>query len=413
MIFFFLYQALFVLGIGPYLVWRFFKKKKIDLHLKNRFGRGFFPLGSTQKTIWIHAISLGEMRVAVRLYNHLQKRYPKAQFVVTSSTQTGLDEAKRAIPADQYGFLPFDLSFAIRSFLDTIDPQMCFFVEGDLWPNLLRHISKRGIRISFINAKISDRSWRRWQRFSFIAKKIFSLIDEVGAQSQKDLDRLLFLGCRQGFVTGNLKFLPIASESVWTKEDLGLRADDKVVVIGSTHSGEEKLLLEALDRLEEPIKVFVVPRHPERFKEIQAWLKEQGRSFSLWSQQQKTFESLVVVDQMGVLQQLYRVASVSIVAGSFVPEIGGHNILEPIFASCPVVFGPYMHNQHELVQLVLDGQAGIQVDLEHLAESVQKVLVDPKLREEFVNRGEALVQSMHKKIEPFLDHLHSENEALV
>jgi 3-deoxy-D-manno-octulosonic-acid transferase len=386
--------ALFAL---PKLLWQRLRYGKYRSGWRQRLGLSFPPVAPGRLTIWIHAVSVGETRAVVPLFHALKKRYPEAAFVVSTTTETGQEEAKRSLPGSAaYLLLPLDFSWCIRRAVRAYRPHLLILVESDFWYHLLLSARNAGARIALVNGKLSARSCRRFVRFSWLARRIFTLFDVLCVQSALHAERFQAVGVREDKlrVTGNLKFdAPIDALSPQEKASwrhaLGLAPQDGVVVVASTHHPEEVQLLKALEevRAARPsLKVLLAPRHPERFSEVRALLPP---PFLLYSERaQKTgAETTILIDAMGMLRILYQLADATIVGGSFTERIGGHNIFEPIACGAPVLFGPHMHQQNDLAELVLNAGAGIQTALQDLPGYLLGLLEDASVMR---RRGEAL-----------------------
>lgn len=350
-------------------------------------------LTSDGPVIWVHAISMGETRAVIPLFNELRKTHPTAKILISNATETGHEEAKRSMPSAAAHFLlPFDFSWIMNKAVRSYKPDLLILVESDFWLNLLRAVKKRGGRVLLINGKISARSAKRFSFAQFFAKPLFSQIDRFCLQNELYKERFMSIGIpsEKCSVTGNIKldFAPkilSQEERESEKTNLGILPSDRVVVIGSTHPTEEEKLLSALkpvwDKIPE-LKVILVPRHPERFSSVADYLKETGYSFMVYSRKEEKMgsERVVLIDAMGLLNKCYQLAEVAIVAGSFIDTVGGHNILEPTFVSVPVLFGPHMFSQPDLVDLALGAKVGEQVTLERLPLAVLELLQSQEKR---------------------------------
>lgn len=358
---FFFYDLLLLMSL-------FFIRKK-GHHFQRIFGK--VPEPKKEKRIWIHAVSLGEVKAFYSLFVLLKKKNPDAFFLITSVTKTGFSEAKKLYGKEaSISYLPMDLSFIMRRWVKKIDPSLFMMIEGDLWPNLLRCLKKRGAKIALISAKISEKSYKRALFFSFLSKKhLFSRIDCVCAQSEEHYLRFeKFIPKEKLFLTGNLK---------WDQERVNLDPlpaslfDKPLLTIASTHTNEEDLILNAL-----PLDRFFIvlaPRHPERFDEVATLLERKKISFVRWSQwdQKKTKADLLLLDTMGKLPLFYEISKVSLVGGSFVKEVGGHNLFEPLLYGSYVLFGPYVFAQQQMAQAIDAFGVGKKVSLELLSQEVE------------------------------------------
>ena len=339
-----------------------------------------FKIPRDRKSVWIHSVSLGETKAAAFL---IEKLKAENVFVICScTTETGFNAAKKSF-ADEILFLPFDFSFLMKRLSQRIKPDLVVFIETDFWYHFLKFMKKAGSKAAVISAKLSDRSFRRFKFLSFFAKKLFSSFDLIGAQNelyQKRFSVLLKSKTNVG-ISSNLKLFNqpklISQEELKAlKTKLHIQEGERVLTIASTHAPEERLLLEELKPFlrgdQKQIKILLAPRHPERFLEVEGLLKKMGLDFSKLSDPQDT--QILLIDTMGFLNQAFALSNLAIVAGSFTPKIGGHNVLEPIFFKTPVLFGPYMGGQVDLKDLVLKEELGFQVELKDLKVNIEKLL---------------------------------------
>ena len=357
----------------PKFIWQLFFSKKYRRSWQQRFGCLLPKAPPSDKTkIWVHAVSVGEAKAIIPLINQMHGE--NIHWIISSTTETGYDEVKRSIsfPITQI-FLPLDFKCLIDPILRHWQPSLVLISETDLWYNFLSSAHVMEIPIVLVNGKISERSTARFKKFQFFADRIFSLITLFCVQNQTYAERFLSLGVpsRKISVTGNLKWdqqVKVLEDPEQFRKQWGIAPDEIVVVIGSTHPDEEKLLLDALyPLLKKHVKLrfLVVPRHPERFEQV-------GKLINSYD-----INRITLIDRMGILMDCYQIAKVVLVGGSFVPGIGGHNILEPCQAGTVALFGPYMSNQEEMVSLVLDNSAGAQVPINAIANSLDALLSDP------------------------------------
>lgn len=330
-----------------------------------------FGLLLPQKTegtprIWFHMVSMGETRAMMPIYAHLKEKYPKAAFYFSNTTKTGQEEAKRRFEGTFF-ILPLDLSSIMRKLTSLIQPDILILSESDFWLNQIQAVKNRGGKVLLLNGKISQKSATRFSKAPLFSQKLFNAIDHLCIQNEAyaSLFKSLHIPKEKLTVTGNLKLaIPLApltsKELITWRNAFGLSENDQVITIGSTHEGEEELLLSQMPK---DAKILLVPRHPERFAEVK---------------KRFTTDQVRVVDQMGILSICYQLCDIALVGGSFKPGVGGHNIFEPIQAQKPVIFGPYMETQKELVSLILDAKAGIQTPAQGLPQALKKA---PSLQE--------------------------------
>ncbi len=397
---------LFIVSL-PKVLWQWMTLGKYRESLPARLGLTLPEIPPGKKVIWIHAVSMGETRAVIPFFRLVQKEFPDAEIVISSTTETGHAEAKRSMPeAAAHFFLPFDFSWIVRKVMKRVQPQALILCESDFWYHLMAQAKQAGARVLLMNGKVSERSADRFQKVPAFSRRIFSQFDHLCVQSQRYLERFKAIGipAEKLTVTGNLKFdtipktLSPAELQAW-KDELGITENDRVVVIGSSHAQEEEWILSALDTVWQQIpelKVLLVPRHPERFGEVAAQLHQRGVTVCTYSERlHKTGdERIVLIDAMGLLNQCYQVAEAAIVAGSFIQTIGGHNIFEPILLGVPVLFGPYMHSQLDLEEIVLHAGAGKQVKIEELPSALSKLLQDPNEKAAMLQACKQLTQEV-------------------
>ncbi len=360
----------------PSLLWQYAFHGKYRSSLKERLGLKLPPIFQ-KKTLWIHATSVGETRAAASLYAALRAAYPEIPIIITSTTETGQAEAKRSLPhAAAYLYLPLDISWVVAAWMRRLNPHVLILVEGDIWPHLIHAAKKFGAKLCLVNGKVSARSTSRFQKLSFFSKRLFSRFDALAVQTETYKDRFLSIGAdpQKIRVTGNLKYdaplpeLTPAARAQWL-HDLKIKPTDRVITLGSTHNPEEEKLIAALADIPN-LKVLLVPRHPERFEALS---KHYPATYSKCRELSGN-ERVILIDAMGLLPSCYQLSELAIVGGSFAEGIGGHNIIEPLQCGIPVLFGPHMETQKEMVALVLDGQVGRQVSLDEISSSVKEIL---------------------------------------
>jgi 3-deoxy-D-manno-octulosonic-acid transferase len=346
--------------------------------LSERFGK--IPQSQLQKlgrrpVIWVHAVSVGETLAAKPLLLALRERYPGHALLVSNSTATGREVAGRIPGVDANICFPFDFLPAVRAALRALSPKLVIIMETEVWPNFTREAARSGIPVLLANGRISDRSFGRYLRFSWVFRPALQLFSALGMQSGVDRDRIVAIGAREErtVALGNLKndipFRNVAeSEKLQLRQRYAIPGDLTVFTAGSTRSGEDDFVLAAYRRLllQRPdLFLVLVPRHPERAAELASLMEKLGiscrRRTSLDSSS-RGFRpgEVLLVDTVGELMDLYALADLVYVGGSLVPT-GGHNLLEPASRGIPCVFGPHMNNFREIAALVLRYRAGLQV----------------------------------------------------
>lgn len=416
----FLYELVLWLAavlVLPKMIYQRLFFKKYRRSLWQRFGRGFSQISRDSKPlIWLHAVSVGETKAAATFIKQLKQKLD-ATLIVSSVTETGHAEAKRSIiGADHYVYLPFDAYGMITPIVTRLRPDYVIISETDNWLNFLRAAKKVGAFTVVINGKISARSARRLKKIPFFASKLFGYIDLFCLQHAIYQERFLQLSVAQEKIkiTGNLKFdaAPVSMterEMNDFKHKLGLLPQNQVLVIGSTHDPEEKEFIRIFKQLHiqmPSLRLIIVPRHPERFDIVARLLDSFHLPFLRFSCGQPLnglAASVILIDQMGLLNKCYQIASIAIVAGSYTPKVGGHNILEPLWFHTPLIFGPHMEAQPELLSIVKHYQAGLQMSFDELSVHLPTLLNDQNARLKLIKAGQKLISEMQGATRRTLD----------
>jgi 3-deoxy-D-manno-octulosonic-acid transferase len=359
--------------------------------LRGKLNRGFLRrLGclpaqlNLDRPIWIHAVSVGETVAIKGLLTQLRKIYPEKKLVISTVTATGNKIAQGLVKeGDFLTYLPLDVSFIVRRVLKKINPCMFIIAETEIWPNLISSLDRLQIPVITVNGRISDSSYGGYRLIKFFIRPILRMVKQFCVQSELDARRLASLGVDQSRiqVTGNLKFdigfdPSLESKALAYRGKLWLQETDKLLVCGSTHSGEEELLLDAYQKLLlvfPKLKLLIAPRHPERSQQVSRLVTDNGfmpvRVASISGSCPTCMNNPVfILDTIGELMNYYSAADVVFIGGSLVKK-GGHNILEPVSLKKPVIFGPYMFNFRDISELFLVNKAVV------LAHS-RKELVD-------------------------------------
>ncbi len=400
-------SALFLV---PYYLLRGLRYGKSRRGLRERLGF-YSPEQLTaiqsSRTIWIHAVSVGETRAAMPLIRALRLKYPEFQILLTNVTETGHAVALKIEDVDLCLFFPFDFSFAVRKALNTVNPELIIIVETELWPNFIRRAAQSEIPLILVNGRISDRSFPRYRFIRFVFKPILESFSALCMQSQIDAERISVLGAPDLRVenTGNLKFdyelINVTEAQVeQRKKQYRLPEETALLVAGSTHAGEEKQLLEAYRQISAQIDrkliLVLIPRRPERSREVMALLKELKFRYRLRSSLTEADSLLssgevLLVDTLGEVLDLYSIADLVFVGGSLVP-VGGHNLLEAALLAKPVIFGPHMQNFKEISAKMVRAGAGVKVaDQQALIRQSVTLLNDPFFCRAMGEAGHSLI----------------------
>lgn len=362
--------------------WKIFQKKYKGLFPKKLFlGKIFEKVPKDKKIIWAHAVSVGETKVLKNLLEELKKE--DVFIIISSVTKTGHKEAKK-LCGDLCVFMPFDFSFIWKKLFKNIQPYLVIISETDFWPNFLK-FSKKTAKIILVNGKMSDRSFRFYGKFKKIGKKIFSLLDLLCVQNEEYLEKFAtFVDRKKIVVSGNLKtsnFLKkLSNEKILQWKKIFNITTEDIITIASTHEREEELILKNIDT--KKYKIFLAPRHPERFLKVEKFLKENNFSFKKLSEKKEiSEENIILIDTMGFLNVCYQLSKISILGGSFV-KIGGHNLLEPTFFDSYVLFGPYVFEQIDLKKILEKYDLGKSVEISSLNKEIEKILKRKKFAKE-------------------------------
>lgn len=353
--------AIFLLLTLPYWLLQMMRHGKYRVGLRQRFGAvpPHLAASSNKPTIWVHAVSVGEVVASSAVITALQERLPSHRIVVSTTTNTGQKLAAQRFGQENVFYFPLDFSFAVRPYLDVLRPELVVIAETEFWPNFLRLAKRKGSRIAVINCRISDRSYPGYKRMRFYLSKILKNVDLLLAQTEEDRQRLLAIGADESkiSVSGNLKFDVAAPPSpkivASLDQSISQSGAGPVLVCGSTLDGEEGSLLSAFRNIlaNHPKAVMILaPRHAERFSEVAALVEKLGFRIlhrSLWSGEPLA-GAVFLVDSIGELAALYSLATVAFVGGSLVPR-GGHNILEPALYGVPIVTGNHYENFRDIV----------------------------------------------------------------
>jgi 3-deoxy-D-manno-octulosonic-acid transferase len=395
-----LYTLTFIL-VSPYL----FLRGLIGGHgILQRLGKISIDKKSSHPLIWFHASSVGEVKALAAILSKLKKIKPDLSVAVSVMTKTGKKQAQESLPqADFLFYIPLDFPFILRRVLSKLKPSFLVLVETELWPNLIHQAKNYGCKLSLINGRISRKSFKRYLKLKSFFGLVLSHFDQFLMQSAEDAQRLWDLGGDKGKtkIVGNLKFdRALLGINGWNKaflrKNLGLSEEDKLVIAGSTHPEEERMVLSVFRRLKEQHKgliLLLAPRHLSRIREIEELLSEFRFSFVRKSSKRKDKEfEVILLDTMGELENLYSLCELAFVGGSLVPT-GGHNILEPATYGIPVLYGPHVDNFKTASDLLLKSGGGIMVkDQEELYLEMSLLLQDKNMREGMGKKGkEALL----------------------
>jgi 3-deoxy-D-manno-octulosonic-acid transferase len=402
--------SLFVLVVvSPYFVYQALRHNKYVGSLGQRLG--YLPVSFNldgDESIWVHAVSVGEVLAARPLISELGRQYPKLRIFLSTTTRTGQQLARRNVAdVDAVFYFPFDWTFTARRTLNVVKPRLFVMMETELWPNLLRECRQRGVRTVLVNGRISYRSFPRYRLIKPFFRRVLADVDRFCVQGEETARRLTQLGADPAriTVTGSLKFdsLDVIPTPGRGPERVlrffRVSPNRPVLIAGSTLKGEEEAVIRAFNRVRStgiaPLLI-VAARQPERFGEVERLCRQEGLTTIRRSELPIDAEpraDAVILDTIGELAQLYQVATVVFVGGSLV-SAGGHNILEPAIFGKPIVFGPHMENFTEIADEFLSNGAAVQVRFDReLDEAIVSLMGDPVRRARLGAAARALVEA--------------------
>ena len=386
--------ALGLLAAFPYYIVRF---RKYLPTLRDRLG--FLNLPQLQNSIWVHAVSVGEVKAVEKLLEGLRRDFPGKPLVVSTATPAGQGLARqRRDIIDHTFYFPIDLPWCVAHSLNRVQPEMVIIAETEIWPNFLRACRNRNTRVLMINGRISDRSFARYRMVRHWLRRVFEDYTVMGMQSETDRKRIEAIGAdpRKVTVFGNLKYDAVSSGKPLDPDLVKfLGGWRQIWIAASTMPGEEDFVLDAYSDLlknHADLKLIVAPRHADRFNAVEEIVKRRGLSCIRRSQLTHS-GTVLLLDTIGELAALMEFATVVFMGGSLVPK-GGHNILEPARQRKPIVFGPHMENFRDMTRLFMDAGAAIQIqDKSQLAPSIEKLLSNPEQASEIGRNAYDIAQS--------------------
>jgi 3-deoxy-D-manno-octulosonic-acid transferase len=404
--------VLFFIVMSPYLVYQAVRYRKYVTSLPQRLG--ILPVSfnlDADESIWIHAVSVGEVLTARALLPELRERYPRLRIFLSTTTITGHQVARNNLQfVDEVFYFPFDFRFIVQRTLRLVRPRLFIMMETELWPNLLRACRAAGVKTLLVNGRISARSFPRYKLAKPLFRHVLAHVDRFCMQGEESARRIIDMGADPArvTVTGSLKFDSLEVPGTISTSDRGqnrvlryfrVSPDRPVVIAASTLKGEEESVLEAFQRIRSTRSsalLIIAPRKPERFDEVERLARRSGWNVVRRSDLRVDAEprhDVVILDTIGELAQLFQVATVVFVGGSLA-DAGGHNILEPAVFGKPIVFGPHMQNFAEIARAFLDHGAAVQVSHgRELETALLELLDDPVRRAQLGAAARALVEA--------------------
>ena len=380
------------------LAWRARRQPAYLRHVGERFGS--YPPAPSVRPIWLHCVSVGETRAAEPLIAALRAAYPEYPILLTHTTPTGRELSEQLF-GDRVArcYLPYDLPFAVRRFLRHYRPLAGLLMETELWPNLIGACRAHGVPALLVNARLSERSARRYARLAALTASTLRQLTAIGAQASADADRLRALGAVQVEVTGNLKFdrAPTTADMQHGEALRALFPSRSVFLAASTRDGEEALVLQAVRGAPDILLTVIVPRHPQRFDDVARLLEREGVAYQRRSTGEAVAASTRVLlgDSMGELFAYYAACDVAFIGGSLLP-LGGQNLLEACAVGKPVLIGPHTFNFQQASAVAIEVGAALRVhEVEDLRRALMQLLDDAGLRASMGEAGLALMRAHH------------------
>ncbi|WP_116963125.1 lipid IV(A) 3-deoxy-D-manno-octulosonic acid transferase [Fastidiosibacter lacustris] len=389
-----IYNSLFILGL-PFIVLkkliRSRNNKGYRQRLLERFGNTPFSL---KNSIWIHSVSMGESIAIAPLVKRLAIDYPVRDFIVTTMTPTGSSQVIKLyanFTNIHHCYIPYDIAFFLKRFINKIDPKLCIIMETEIWPNLLAVCKKRHIPIILINARLSEKSAQGYAKLGFITRKMLSQIAHISTQTQDDYKRFIKLGVARDKITvdGNLKYDFTIDDGILNQaKTFRASLQNKVVwIAASTHQGEDEVVLNAHQNILKSYPnalLILIPRHPERFDQVAKLIAGQGLRYVRRTTQNQKLQNINVylADTMGEMMLFYAASDISFVGGSF-SGTGGHNMLEPAALSKPILSGPSVFNFMVVAQRLIDkGALKIVSNAHDLSYEIKMLIEQPHQADE-------------------------------
>ena len=413
------YSALLATALllgSPYWIFQMLRHGKYRRRLGERFGVVPPRLRSANKpSIWIHAVSVGEVLAVSEIIQQLQAEYPDHKIAISTTTDTGQKLASARFGADNVFYVPFDFEFCVRPYFESLQPELVIIAETEFWPNFLHTARRRGIRVAIVNARISDRSLPGYRRWRPLLSRVLRNVDLFLAQTPEDARRLVEIGAEANrvHVGGNLKFdvspPPAPAIVSQLRSALAASAAGPVLVCGSTVDGEESLLLESFKAVLKgnPAAVMLLaPRHPERFPQVAAQIQQSGLKFSkrsTWNGDPLT-GSVLLLDSIGELASIYSLGDIAFVGGSLVPR-GGHSILEPAQYGVAILVGPHTENFRDIVELFRTQDAVRTVNPVDLSRAFTDLLANEAERRALGHRALETLRSQRGATQFTMDQL--------
>lgn len=370
--------------------------------IKRKCGEFAPPEFEGKRVIMFHGVSVGEINAIEKLIKTVRTKFSDLKIVVTTGTNTGQEIAHKKLDGivDLITYFPFDTPACVEKFLERVKPTEIFMAETEIWPTFARECKKREIKLYIINGRISDRTFNSYKKLKFFFKPLLSNYTGIFTQSDEDLNKFLALGASQNSTKrmNNLKF-DITTPVV----DFDLEKGGRIFLAASTHSGEDKIVLDTYKKLKSKhsdLKLIIAPRHLTRRDEVETVVKDSGFSYAFRSQGASlTHVDIMILDTMGELGKMFKFADISFIGGSF-NKTGGHNPLESVIFGKPVISGPSIHNFKDIYAIIQNAHAGFVVKtFEEFREIAEKLLSDNDFYNKTAKAGEEVFKAQQGALE--------------
>jgi len=398
------------IGISPWVIYRMIRQKRYRTGWANRLGK-ITRRAPTKKSIWLHAVSVGEVNATSTIVKELKDRFPENEIVISTTTDTGFARASALYAAEHSVFyFPLDFSWIVRRAFRQIRPAICLLMELEVWPNFVETACGLDVPVVVVNARITRRSCYRYGKIKSIARRIFQKVTLILAQTEEYAGRFIQIGAaaERVIVTGSLKYdTAQISDTVEgadaLAEQLNIAGTDRVWVAGGTGNDEEKILLDVYRELKrrqdcKDLRLVIVPRKPERFDEVARLIADAGFDYVRYSKIKGTAQTLpdkppiILGDTMGDLRKFYSLATIILVGRSLVP-MGGSDMIEAAALGKPTIFGPHTFNFTQTVDALLEGNGAILVkDKQDLLQAMQKCLSEPSITHQIAENGRDVIK---------------------
>lgn len=413
---YFAYSLLLTIGFLLMLPMFLLRREKYASGFRQRLGNYPRFEHDDRRVIWLHCVSVGETNAARPLVDAIRKEFPQHRLVISTTTKTGQDLAQKIFSdkADAIFYFPFDWKFSVRRALVNFRPWLVLLMETEIWPRLIHEAKLSGARVAIINGRLSQRSFTRYSKVAAFVSMVMGDVDLALMQGEDDARAIQGLGINPERIreTGNIKFdLEVSTDEVEIANRLRRRFSfgdgGYLIVAASTHSPEERLLLKAFEKARESLqtkpRLLIAPRHPERFDDVEALVRDAGISIVRRSETESTWDKqadVVLLDTIGELRGVLSLGDIVFIGGSLIPH-GGQSVLEPAAFGKAIITGPHTHNFDSIIEAFLRHKALVQLDLESdeecyispLADKLVGLLVDPVERESLGRNARALMDA--------------------